>query len=104
MWKNKFGKMDEGFLEEKEDSVVLSLTVSPGAPRFELKDVNPWRNTLKVSVSSPPEGGKANDELLEELSSVLGRELRILSGSKSRQKKVLVMGASKSEVLENLDL
>ena len=91
-------------LEEREDGVVLNVKVRPGADRFRLEGVNSWRNNLRVSVSSGARKGKANQELLEELGSILGRKVRILSGSKSREKKLLVEGASRSGVSKMLDL
>jgi uncharacterized protein YggU (UPF0235/DUF167 family) len=50
---------------------------------------------LKVAVSAPPEGGRANEALLALLARAAGlprRDFRLLSGGASRNKWVLVAG------------
>lgn len=60
---------------------------------------------LEVAVHSPPEGGKANQELIEVLSKELGvpkSELSLQSGEKSRSKVVSVTGLGDGELQEKL--
>ena len=56
----------------------------------------------KIHLRSKPHGGRANSELLNKLSSILGDDLRIVSGHKSKRKKIKIADASKKEVLEKL--
>lgn len=52
-------------------------------------------DALKVKLASPPVGGKANEELVELLSEVLGvrkSDIRIIHGQGSKQKTVEVAG------------
>ena len=55
-------------------------------------------DAIKVKVTSAPEGGKANKELLEVLSRWLGvkkSKIRIVSGETSRKKLIEVEGLEK---------
>ena len=55
-------------------------------------------DVIKVKVTSPPEGGKANKELLEVLSKWLGvkkSKVKIVSGETSRKKLIEVEGLEK---------
>jgi len=56
-------------------------------------------NALKVRVRSKPIEGKANKEIEQELSRVLGAEVKIISGGKSRNKKIIVKGKAVVEKL-----
>ena len=70
---------------------VLPVLVSPGASRSELRGEHDGR--IKVSLSAPPEKGKANRALCDLLAKKLGisrSQVKILSGHTSRQKEVLV--------------
>ncbi len=61
--------------------------MTPNAKRFEIRFGN---GLLKARVRAPAEGGRANDELVRELSKILGSKVLIAKGLKSRDKKVLV--------------
>jgi uncharacterized protein (TIGR00251 family) len=63
--------------------MILDITVVPKSGRFELvlKD-----GKLKAYLKSPPEKSKANLEIVKELSRLLGCQVAIVSGHKSRHK------------------
>ena len=67
----------------------ITIRVQPKASR---RDVTLQDDvTLRVRVTSPPEGGKANDDVCEVLAKALGvpkRDVRIASGHRSRAKVV----------------
>ncbi len=70
---------------------VLPVLVSAGASRNELRGEHDGR--MKVSLTAPPEKGKANRALCEFLAGRLGinrSQVKILSGHTSRRKEVLV--------------
>lgn len=91
-------------LKQEDNGVVVNLKVIPNSQKFEIKGVNPWRKKLRISVSSPPEDGKANQELLDGLETVLGSKVDIVSGVKSREKQIVVRDVSIDEVIEKLGL
>ena len=67
--------------------MIVEVTVVPKSGKFscKLKD-----GKLRVHLKSPPEENKANIELLKELKKLLACEVRLVSGQKSRHKKIEV--------------
>lgn len=81
-----------------EPSTRVRLRVSPGARRTELagRHGDGW----KVRVAAPPEGGRANDAVLDLLAERLElprRSLSIVSGHSAREKVVLMEGIDAAE-------
>lgn len=73
--------------------MILELHVQPGASRSEFAGRHGER--IKVRLAARAVDGKANDALIEFLAAHYGvkkRDVRILSGLKSRQKRVEVNG------------
>jgi uncharacterized protein len=71
--------------------VILDLHVQPGASRTEFAGKHGDR--IKVRLAAPPQEGKANAALIEFLAQHYGvprRNVRITSGLKSRQKRVVI--------------
>jgi uncharacterized protein len=74
--------------------VILDLHVQPGASRSEFAGRHGER--LKLRLAAPAVENKANEALVEFLAAHYGvprRNVRILSGLRSRQKRVEVEGA-----------
>jgi hypothetical protein len=73
---------------------ILSLHVQPGAKRSEFAGKHGER--IKVRLAAPAVENKANEALVEFLAAHYGvpkRNVRILSGLKSRAKRVSIEGA-----------
>lgn len=69
----------------------MRLRVSPGARSDRILGVH--GGALKISVSAPPERGKANRAVVDLLATVLGlprSAVRIVAGESSRDKVALV--------------
>jgi uncharacterized protein len=80
-------------------STRLRLRVSPGASRSEI--VGRHGEAWKVRVAAPPESGKANDALVELLSSTLDvprSAIELVSGRGSRDKTVVIRGLGVEDV------
>ena len=74
--------------------MILDLHVQPGAKRSEFAGEHGGR--IKLRLAAPAVEGKANEALVEFLADHFGvprRNVRIVSGLKSRQKRVVVEGA-----------
>ena len=74
--------------------MILDLHVQPGAKRSEFACEHGGR--MKLRLAAPAVEGKANEALVEFLAGYFGvprRSVRIVSGLKSRQKRVSVEGA-----------
>jgi uncharacterized protein (TIGR00251 family) len=83
--------------------VELSIKTVPNASRTRVVAV--LGDALKVSVAAPPEGGKANAQVIELLAGVLGRrraEVEIRSGETRPLKRVFVAGATPVEIRQRL--
>ena len=81
------------------EGVVVSVRVVPGARATEIAVVS--AGVLRIRVAAPAVGGKANEALLGFLARQIGlraRDLVLLSGEKSRLKRVLVRCLATDEV------
>jgi uncharacterized protein (TIGR00251 family) len=81
-------------------SVVFQVRVQPRASRDEV--AGEMDGALKVRLQAPAIGGRANEALIEFLSSVLKRPkaaVRISVGERSRLKRVEVTGVTKDDIL-----
>lgn len=92
------------FVKEASDGVVLPVHVVPGAKREKLDGV--WNNcAVKVAVMAPPTDSKANKALIEFLSFSLNipkKNMAIISGLMSRDKKVKING-DKTVIIKEID-
>jgi uncharacterized protein (TIGR00251 family) len=77
------------FFRVDGDTIRLEIKAVPGASKTGFAGIKDGR--LRIRLAAAPEDGKANAELLNFLSKTLGcpkRNLRLLSGDKSRLKSV----------------
>jgi len=95
--------MSEEVLEIEGNDILLRVKVSPNSSKFEIGEVNRWRDCLEISLSSEPKRGEANRELLDELKSRLEKDVSLVGGGKSRNKRVRIKDISKEEVTRKLD-
>lgn len=94
---------DSPWMRVAVDEVVIEVTARPGASRRGAIGVTADR--LVVGVNSPPEKGKANDELIE----YLAREMRvprsalmIVRGETSRRKTIRIVTHEPARVASRL--
>lgn len=74
--------------------MILDLHVQPGAARSEFAGRHGER--IKVRIAAPAADGRANQGLIEFLADYFGvprRNVTIVSGLKSRRKRVAIEGA-----------
>ena len=74
----------------------MECWIVPGASRTEIKGLHGDR--LRIRVAAPPEGGRANREVLDLIGKRCGSRAELLSGSSSRHKRILVRMADRSAV------
>lgn len=83
--------------------IQLRIKVVPGASRDELAG---WLgDELKVRVSAPPEGGKANKALVHLLAGALQippRDITVTAGTSSPRKIITITGLGEEEVRSKL--
>ena len=78
---------------------TLELHVQPGARKTEVAGMHGER--IKIRLAAPATEGRANEALIEFLAEKFGvakRDIRILSGMKSRDKRVVIEGVTTEEL------
>ncbi len=87
-----------------ESEKILDVWVQPNASRNEILGLRD--GYLRIRVAAPPREGKANQLMREILSGALGvavSQVEVLSGHKSRRKRVRVVGdLSVPDILKTL--
>ena len=82
----------------------LDVKVVPGAQRTEL--IGRYGEGIKVRVAAPPEGGQANQAVVELLAGALdvkASAIRIVRGPRSPKKVIEIDGLEPSDVWARLD-
>lgn len=90
-------------LEQRGDEVRLSVRVQPRASRCRIAGT--FDGALKVQLSAPPVDDRANRQLVEFLASEFQlpkHAVRLISGAKSRRKKVSVVGLDERSIRHRL--
>ena len=98
--------MDTSALELRDtgEGCRLSVRVMPGARQDMV--VGPHAGRLKMTVTAPPEKGRANqavERLLATVLNVATSRVRVVSGETSRDKVVLVEECAADEVRRQLE-
>lgn len=84
--------------------VSLAVQVVPGASRTRVVGVH--GTALKVAVAAPPEGGKANDEVVEVLATLFGMrrsDVRLVRGQTQRLKAFQIAGVTLADARAAID-
>jgi uncharacterized protein (TIGR00251 family) len=92
-------------VNDRPDGVAIRIKVVPGAARDQIAGLLGGR--LKLRVSAPPEGGRANRRVCELLAGTLGirpSAVSVTAGHGSAEKTVLVRGVPIERVRELLGL
>ena len=84
-----------------DEGVTVRIRVVPGASRTEVKGRH--GDVIKVRVSAPPEGGRANRAVVDLLEQLVGGGAEIVKGSASQSKTVLIRGVDRAAVAEVLE-
>ncbi|HEV2314621.1 MAG TPA: DUF167 domain-containing protein [Candidatus Acidoferrales bacterium] len=83
----------------RDGTVVFVVRIVPGASRDSID--GEFQGALKARVTAPPVDGRANDALrhiLAERLNVSVSAVKILSGEKSRMKRVAVRGVTPARI------
>src|SRR2546427_12679940 len=87
-------------VQEREGAVTFLLRVQPRASKDEI--AGELGGALKVRLRAPAVEDRANEALVEFLSELLKRPrsaVRILSGERSRTKRVEIHGVTRQQIL-----
>ena len=87
-------------VQEREGAVTFSMKVQPRASKDEI--AGEMGGALKVRLRAPAVEDRANEALVEFLAQLLKRPrsaVRILSGERSRTKRLEIRGVSRQQIL-----
>jgi uncharacterized protein (TIGR00251 family) len=80
---------------ETKEGCILDVSVKPRSREFK---VALEADEIVIRSTKEPVEGKVNKELVKELSRLFHRQVELVSGFTSKDKKLFVKGARKSEV------
>ena len=92
-------------IRELRDGLEIKLHVQPRARRLEISGVH--NGALRIKVTAPPVDDAANRAVIKCLADRLGvskSKISILSGSKSRDKILLIKNMSPEDLYKKLDI
>jgi len=87
-------------IQEREGAVVLLVRVQPRASKDEI--VGEMGSALKVRLQAPAVEDRANEALVDFLAQLLKTPrtaVRILSGERSRTKRIEIRGVTRQQIL-----
>lgn len=90
-------------LKPHAEGWVLFVRAAPSARQNQIRGLH--GSALKISVTAPPEDGKANDALLRFLAKKLAiphSQLTLLAGTTRRDKQILITGLDRSQIEQRL--
>jgi uncharacterized protein len=86
-------------IQQREGAVILSVRVQPRASKDEL--AGEMNGALKIRLQAPAVENHANDALIEFLAELLKTPksaVRILSGDRSRMKRIEICGVTGQQI------
>jgi uncharacterized protein (TIGR00251 family) len=89
--------------QENDGDVIFSVRVQPRASKDEI--AGEMAGALKVRLRAPAVEDRANEALVEYLAQLLKRPrsaVRILSGERSRTKRIEISGVTRQQILSLL--
>src|ERR1700722_152469 len=90
-------------IADHAEGLVLAVRAQPGARRNGVQGEQ--NGALKIAVTAPPEDGRANAALVEVLHDALGvkrSQIELVNGQTSREKKFLIRGVKKAELVQRV--
>ena len=89
--------------DAQKPAAVVAVRVIPRSPRTRVDGMR--GGAILIRLKAPPVEGAANDALIAFLADALHvprRNIRIVSGEKSRDKRIAVTGLAHDQILERL--
>lgn len=91
-------------IKEIDNDLLVNIDVSPNGSKFEIIGYNTWRERIELRIKAIPQKGKANKEIIKEISSLVNSPVEIVQGLKSHQKTLRIQNISKDKFLKYIGL
>lgn len=91
-------------LHDGDSGSAITVRITPRMPRNEISEIME-DGTIKIRLSAPPLDGKANQVLIEFLSTILevsSSKIEIVAGHTSRNKLVSILNLNAEEVTRRI--
>lgn len=91
------------YLTETTDGIIFSVKLVPNSSFSKIADYTD--DYVRIKISAPPLENRANKELIEfcsDLFKVNKSKIKIISGEKSKVKKVLISSSNFQDVMQKL--
>lgn len=86
-------------IRDAKQGVILEVHVKPRSREFRIEADG---DEIVAFCREEPVKGKVNKELIKELSRLFNKEVKLVSGFTSKQKRLLIKDAEKNEVTQVL--
>lgn len=87
-------------ITETKNGAIIEIFVKPNQPKF---SITVDGGEIAVSCTEEPEKGKANKEIIKELTRLFHTKVELVSGATSKQKRLLITRITKCEVEQLLN-
>ncbi|MEI8140785.1 MAG: DUF167 domain-containing protein [bacterium] len=87
------------WITDSKEGAIIQVHASPRASKTQVQGLH--GDALKIRLQAPPVDGKANETLIEFLAETLGipqRQITLLAGQTSRQKRLSLQGITAKQV------
>lgn len=74
-----------------DNNVFVDIEVSPNSNKFQISGFNEWRNRFEIRIKQVPQKGKANKEIVKELSKIFNCDVSISKVRSLLKKQLYVM-------------
>ena len=89
-------------ISSADNNVFVDIEVSTNSNKFQISGFNEWRNRFEIRIKQVPQKGKANKEIVKELSKIFNCDVSISKGEKSSQKTIVCYNVSIDDILDKL--
>ena len=86
-------------IKETKDGVFISIFVKRNSPKFKIELDG---EEIVVYATEVPEKGKANKEIIKEMTRFFGVKVELVSGATSKEKQLFLIGLTKQQAEKSL--
>ncbi len=93
------------WITDSKDGAIIQVHATPRASKNQIQGLH--GDAVKIRLQAPPVDGKANETLIKFLAETLGlphRQITLLSGQTSRQKRLCIQSLTAQQVAKMLNL